>query len=142
MDKLFSILISFLIFLTLACENDTIHEKSACDGVVTINNELYKNASTANFEIVKAEIIDNCLKLKFNSSGCDGNSWQMGLIDSGNIQESFPPRRSIRFTIQNNEVCDAWLTKEYSFDLSKIQVEGNKILLKLSNWEELILYEY
>ena len=142
MNKLFSIFISLFLFSTSSCENKIIPEKSTCDGAVIINNELYKSASTANFEIISAEIIDDCLKLKFNSSGCDGHTWQMDLLDSGDILESFPPRRFIRLTIKNEEACDAWLTKEYSFDLNKIQVEGNQVLLKLSNWEKLLLYKY
>ena len=72
-----------------------------------------------------------------------GLGWREELIDSGAVMESAPPQRNIRMVLDNQELCQAVIRKETSFDISSLQVEGtDKVILHLENFEEDILYEY
>ena len=60
-----------------------------------------------------------------------------------NIAESFPPQRYLKLNLYNNEVCLAVFTKEESFDLTALRVEGtNEVLLNFEGFEESVLYTY
>ncbi len=81
------------------------------------------------------------MNIKFGASGCDGNTWIVKLIDSGEIAESYPCQRTLRLSLDNQEECEAIPTKEISFDISDLQIMGNnKVILHVSGEE--ILYEY
>lgn len=95
--------------------------------------------------LIDLEINDDCLKIKFSSSGCDGKTWETKLIDSVGIMESFPPQRNLRLSLKNEELCLRIVTKELTFDISNLKVDGNQVLLNVSNsngQSEQILYEY
>jgi hypothetical protein len=64
------------------------------------------------------------------------------LIDSEAILESNPPQRNLRLSLKNEESCEAIINKEVSFDISKLQVDGKKVLLNIFNSSGQILYEY
>ena len=87
-------------------------------------------------------INDNCLKINFSSGGCNGDTWELKLIDSEDILESYPPQRNLRLSLKNEELCEAYITKELTFDISNLQVDGNKVQLNLTNSDKNILYEY
>ena len=82
------------------------------------------------------------MKINFSSSGCGGETWEIKLIDSEDIMESNPPQRNLRLSLKNEEVCLAIVTKELTFDISNLQVGGNRVQLNITNSEETILYEY
>jgi len=82
------------------------------------------------------------LKINFSSSGCNGDTWELKLIDSEDILESNPPQRNLRLSLKNEESCLAYITKELTFDISNLQVNGNKVQLNLTNSDKNILYKY
>ena len=138
------ILQSVAIFFFLGCSKpvDNPHS-SQCDGNTIVSEDLYKSAPKDHLTISKAEIVNNCLKITFSSSGCNGDSWVVKLIDSGSVAESFPVQRRLRLSLKNEEDCDAYITKSISFDLTPIQlVEYNKIILHLDDTDYTLLYEY
>lgn len=142
--KLLTIFITLLCFasFTTACSEDDNYINSQCSNEVIVSSELYDTAPNDNLNILETEIKDNCLIIKFGSSGCNGDSWEIKLIDSEMIMESYPPQRNIRLSLKNEELCDAYFTKELSFDIRSLQVEGDKVYLNITNSEEQILYEY
>jgi hypothetical protein len=112
-----------------------------CDQDVIISESEYENAPFDPFSIVDLKIVDNCLKIKFSASGCDGNTWVVKLIDSEWIMLPMIPVRELRLSLDNKELCDALITKEVSFNIESLQVEGsNKVRLDISGTS--ILYEY
>ncbi len=143
-----------LIFLALAClfiscdsdddnNNDTNLVTYDCDQEVVISNEQFQNATTSDVGFVDYSFVDGCLELSYSSSGCDGSTWTVELIDSGNVMESAPPQRNIRMVLDNQEACLAVIGKETSFDISSLRVEGSdEVILHLENFDEDILYEY
>lgn len=136
---------TFLIQLEYSEQLDTvitnINPQTECDQNVIISPTEYQNAPNDPFSITDMTITENCLKIKFGASGCDGNTWIVKLIDSGNVAESYPCQRTLRLSLDNKEECTAVPVKEISFDIKDLQIVGNdKVILHVSDKE--ILYEY
>jgi hypothetical protein len=116
-------------------------DKLSCDQKVIISPEEYENAPNDPFSITEITISGNCLNIRFSASGCDGNTWIVKLIDSGNVAESYPCQRTLRLSLDNKEICTAVPGKEISFDISDLQiVDSDKVILQISG--EAILYKY
>ncbi|MBO6605991.1 hypothetical protein [Psychroserpens sp.] len=131
-----------LLFMNTQCDDDEI-QGSPCDQAVVIDQGFYESAETDDFTFQSAEIIDNCLAVVLSSSGCDGETWSMVLVDSGSVAESLPEQRFLKFVFSNNEECLAVITQERSFDISNLQVEGsNEIILNIDGFPESITYQY
>lgn len=117
------------------------NSQSNCDQDVIINQAEYENAPNHPVSIEDMQIEDNCLRIKFASSGCSGSTWVVKLIDMGVVAESYPCQRTLRLSLDNKEACLAVIDKEMSFNIEDLQIHGdNKVLLNISGtW---ILYEY
>ena len=115
--------------------------QSNCNQNVIISKTEYENAPNDFLEIIDMKIVGNCLKIKFWASGCDRNTWNVKLIDTGIVAESLPEQRTLKLSLENSEDCRAVVTKEISFNIEELQVHGSRrIQLNVSeNW---ILYEY
>ena len=136
------ILIGFVvIFGIIACNNGEDNSNN-CDQVTIISSEQYETAPNDQLFINTLELNGDCLNINFSSSGCDGDTWILKLIDSENIIESIPPQRNLRLSLRNEEVCEAFITKELTFDVSELRVDGNQVLLNITNSDDQILYEY
>jgi hypothetical protein len=121
--------------------DDVMLKASTCDQNVIISELEYQHAPNEHFTITEIKIEGDCLNIKFSASGCDGTSWKVKLIDSGNIAESYPCQRWLRLSLENKEMCDAVFEKEISFNIKGLQIQGNdKVILHVSGNE--ILYEY
>jgi len=130
-----------LLFLP-ACDKDNDDTTMQCDNTVIISADGYLNAPDDHLNINNIEINGDCLVIDFGSSGCHGSTWELKLIDEGIILESYPPQRNLRLSLKNEEVCDAYFTKEVSYNISSLQVGGEKVLLNIKGYDEQVLYEY
>jgi len=140
--KLFLALMG-LITLSCSKEREDENENLAnCDFEILISAEQYADAPSDHLTINSLTIDDNCLKISFSSRGCDGDTWELQLIDSEDFLESDPPQRNLRLSLNNEELCLAYITKEMSFDISSLQEDGNKLQLNLTNSDQSIVYEY
>ncbi len=129
--------------MLLSCsDNDDSGNIANCDSGTLVSSEQYENAPSDKLTINKVEINGDCLSINFSSGGCSGNSWELKLIDSEDILESNPPQRNLRLSLKNEELCAAYITKKLTFDISGLQVDGNKVLLNLINSDYNVLYEY
>lgn len=137
-------IISILVFIFpsfLSCDEDDT--KVNCDAEIIISAEMYNSAPNDYLNIKEVRIEDDCLIINFGSSGCSGESWELKLIDASHILESYPPQRNIRLSLKNEEACQAYFTREVSFDISPLQIEGvDKLYLNIENFDDQILYEY
>ena len=140
------LLIGFgITFLSCSNDDDKNNQKgnsNTCDFKTLVSSSQYKNAPSDQLEINSLEINDDCLKIEFRSGGCDGDTWEVKLIDSEGVLESYPPQRNLRLSLKNEELCDAYITKEVTFDISNLQVDGDKVKLNITNSDKDILYEY
>lgn len=141
MKKLLVLILIGLIFFS-CLNSDNEENQKDCDFETLINSQQYANTNSDQFTINSLAIKDDCFTINFSSSGCDGNSWELKLIDSGAVAESLPPQRDLKLSFKNEEACLAYLTKEITFDISNLQVDGQQVLLNIININESILYEY
>ncbi|PID68724.1 MAG: hypothetical protein CR989_04300 [Flavobacteriales bacterium] len=132
----------FILFLMNTCINNDVAENHNCDYKTIISLAQYQNAPSDNLTINSLKIENECLIINFSSSGCDGQSWEVNLIDSGNVYNDNPLQRNLRLSLKNKELCEAYITKELSFDISNLKVEGHKIQLNLINSGKSLLFEY
>lgn len=133
-----------IIFLLVSCSKSDEPEftDSACDEIAILDNNEFRNGNTENYSVENATINGDCLEVEIVSGGCSGESWEVTLVDAERIAESLPEQRDIKILLENNELCYAIVTKEFSFDLRPLRTTNNEVLLNLENWEERILYEY
>ena len=141
-SKVFSVLALCLLIFNFQCDEDEVIY-SDCEALVIIDNTAYENSESANYSIVNYEIEGDCLNIEISSSGCDADTWQLSLIDSGSVAESFPLQRYLKLELFNNEACLAVLAKSQSFDLSSLSIEGTtEVVLNIEGFEESINYTY
>jgi len=139
--QLFLIDIPLLLCL-ISCE-DKKSDHETCENQVIIGNNEYNIVSDDQITISDLVIDENCLKCTISASGCDGNSWIVKLVAREEIIYSDPPQRDLKLSFQNNEVCTAVISKEFSFDITALEVSGtNNVFLNIVNAGEQISYEY
>lgn len=144
MTRAVFILSFFLISLMLcSCSKTDNDNASNCDLDVIICPIQFANAPNDYVQIQSAEINDDCLKITYAASGCDGSHWSVILIDSSELIESNPPQRRLRLSLDNNEDCEALITQSKSFDISAIQSDAyNRIILNLDGFDGELWYDY
>lgn len=136
--------LSMVLFITLfgGCAKSDDTQYANTEDIVKIDHNAYGTAKT-NYTINSAKIIGNTLEVTLSSSGCDGDTWKATLIDAGAVMESNPVQRAIRIDLKNEETCQANITKKYSFDITKLRVDGvREVSFILDNWRGGLLYKY
>ncbi len=140
MKKILLVLLSICLW---GCDSDDSDGSSGmCGESASIQMDGFFDIPSAAFEIESASVSGDCLLVSISSSGCDGESWEVDLIDQGNLIYTNPPQRILRLTLSTTEVCEAYLTRDYSFDLSSLQVISDGVYLNLVDYDEMLFYEY
>ena len=138
--SIFQLVMLFACFQLLSCAEDDM--LPLADSNVLIDRDAYTSATTDDLLINSLEIKGDFLTINFSASGCDGNSWEVRLIDSGALMYSNPPQRNLILSLKNEEGCEAYITKEVMFDISGLKVNGDKVWLNITNSDKEILYTY
>ena len=137
------LVISTIGLILIACDDYSETDCfKACSQAVIIKAAEYQNAPDDALEILHVQLEGDCLVIRYESGGCDGNSWVIKLIDSEAVMESYPPQRNLRLSLKNQEPCDAIVTKEIAFNVSNLRLEYDKIKLNITNSGDQVLYEY
>ena len=134
--KLFGFCIFTLVFVP-SCNNDNNDDNSTseCDFDTIIDLDLYEVPSPGFYTILNAEIEDECLAITFGASGCDGESWEVQLVSDFPIVAGWTGGANLSLKLTNPEVCAAYFTKTYSFDLSDIHGDNISTMFSLEGWE-------
>ena len=140
MKLVLNLLILPSLFLLVSCSDDD--PTFSCDDQAIISDSELATASRDAVTIQSLEIDGNCLKIRISASGCDGDSWQVRLLGSELVMESLPPQRGMLLSLDNQELCDAVITREMTFDITSTQVDGLSIWLNFIDTDQRILYEY
>lgn len=136
------LLLLALLFLNMQCDDD-MQPSIACDAETIVDNELYENTQSAFYTFGNVEINGDCLSITISSSGCSGETWELELVGSEGVMGSFPVQRNIKVVLTNNEACLAVFSREWTFDLLPLQVNGeSQVTLNLQDFSEPILYSY
>lgn len=116
---------------------------SNCDKEAIKDETRFQQTSTNNYNITNVVLNGDCLEVTISSSGCDPNNWDMNMIASENVMESFPVQRNAKIQLINNEACLAVFQKTVSFNLTPLQAVGqNQIQLSVFGWNQPIVYQY
>ncbi len=135
-------ILAIVFFLSLfSCQKNKHETNLECGESVIVNNVLYNTTSTDNYTITNVKIEGNCLFITIGSSGCN-DDWKATLIDANQISESNPEQRNLKLSLENNQMCLAYFTKEFSFDIRKLQTNNHQIVLNLATWNQQITYSY
>jgi len=135
---------SLILTSLLSCSesDDNPYQNSTCDQITIVDNSRYKSNQSEGFLIRSVQLTGDCLEIEIESSGCNGDTWKVELIDAGRVAESNPEQRDLRVLLEYEEFCNAIVFKTYTFDLRSIRTRNNVVLLNLNLWDEQIRYEY
>ena len=113
---------------------------SNCDKIVLIDGRKYESSTSDKFALLDASMNENCLSVKINyAGGCEDVT--LDLIDADIVMESEPVQRKIKLLLDDQDDCEALVTKTFTFDLSSLKSNPKyTIMLRLDNWEKPILY--
>ena len=136
MLKNFKCPIILLAFILLACNTDDGDLVLPCDFTAFIDLDLYNEPSQSEFAIESAQINDNCLDITFSASGCDGVSWVVQLVSDIPLQAGDFGGANLSLKFTNPEVCEAYITKTYSFSVLDYLNGLEGISFNLQGWEE------
>lgn len=145
--KHFFIIFSSILLFNISCsnnDNNDNNDTSICDKAAqVISDNNFQDIITANYMITNVVLNGDCLSVTISSSGCDGATWQMKLLSSNSIFESFPIQREVKLELDNQEECLAVIQKTISFDLIPFQVdEYHQVVLNIDGWDQSIIYNY
>jgi len=142
--SLFKCIFLCMIFLNTTCDDDVVGvPETDCDQFALADNSLYEGAESDFYQIINAEVFEDCLNLEVSASGCSGETWEFLLLATEDVMESSPVQRNIKLVLINQEACLAVFSREVSFDLTDLQVEGeNEVVFNLQDHEESITYSY
>lgn len=138
------LLFSLILTLIFSCSesDDNPYEDSVCDQMTTVNNEKYKSTQSEGFSIQNVRLIGDCLEVEIASNGCNGDTWEIDLVDADRVAETAILQRDLKILLDNEELCEALILKTFTFDLRPIRTNENVVLLNLELWDEQIRYEY
>lgn len=130
--------ILFLILILLySCNTETAIIDDPCGDSIIVDQTIFDNTDTSNYTITEVSLLNNCLTIVLTSSGCDGNSWDTSLFDSGIQTASIPPQRNLRLALINNEACSALIERSYTFNINSNDSET--IIYNLEGWNNPII---
>jgi hypothetical protein len=127
-----------MTLLVASCSSDN---QINTDQEVIISETLYNQTNTDNYTIEEAVIIGDTLRVTIQSSGCDGSEWDAKLVDSGVVAESYPVQRFAKISLKNEELCDAILTRNFTFNITSLRVE-DQLYLNLEGWDSQLHYDF
>ena len=131
-----------LLLLNTTCDDDNTDE-SSCGVPALVDNSFYEIAETDEFNLIDFDLTDDCLTVEVGASGCDGSTWSLVLVDSGDVAESSPEQRFLKLIFSNDEACLAVFTQTRIFNLSNLRVEGsNEVILNIEGIDEPLSYMY
>ncbi|WP_152604834.1 hypothetical protein [Psychroserpens jangbogonensis] len=132
-----------LLLMNTQCDEDDDIQESNCGQSVIIDNVFFESAVSGDYQLVSFDINEDCLTIEVSASGCDGETWSMVLVDSGEVAESSPEQRYLKFVFTNEEACLAVFNQSRIFNLSGLRVDGsNEVVLNIEGFPEVINYMY
>lgn len=121
----------------IACDIKYV-EELACAPYVDLYFENYDSLARDPVYLHEAFVDGNCLYIKLSySGGCKEHTIDLARMHPWTASSSTIPTFEIRHNA-NNDLCKAYFTKEFRFDLSELKKQGKKefvLTAKLTNDE-------
>jgi len=137
--KILVLSICALVFI-VSCNNDDDESNSECDFNTIVDLELYEEPSPSTYTIVDAEINGSCLEITIGASGCDGQNWNVNLVSDYPISVMDFASSNISLKLTNPEICLAYFTNTYSFDISELTEGLSRFSFMLEGWDSTLEY--
>lgn len=115
---------------------------SDCGQLAVVDRDRFNESDSEGFRIEEVNLNGDCLTIEVVASGCSGRTWEADLIDLGAIAESYPIQRYMKLILENTELCNALISRKFTFDLTHLQTGDEVVTLNLQDWKEQITYEY
>lgn len=107
----------------IPCEISYVEELS-CASFIELDKEGTPGLTNDPVHIQEAFVDGNCLYIKLSySGGCKQHSVDLALILTEGGNTSDVPVFEIRHDA-NDDLCEAWITREFRFDISELRAEG------------------
>ncbi len=136
------IIFGFCLLFTSCDKKDDDHKSVMCSPTI-IDNTVYLNAESDPLSLLNTELtIEGCLKVSIQYGGGCSDVF-LNLVDSGDVLETQPPQRNLRFIFEDDDQCEALILKDYYFNVEVLKVEGSdEVLLNLQGFDTPLLYDY
>ncbi|GAA3607478.1 hypothetical protein Q4Q39_10535 [Flavivirga amylovorans] len=125
-------------FDTEATNKTVIFTDRYCEKGTIVSPKLYKEIKSS--PITSAEINGNCLDVTFSILSTQDRIEDVKLVDSGEVLESMPIQRRIKFYIEENLTKPTSISVTTSFDVSNLAEEGETIILNIDGFDTSIEY--
>ncbi|WP_303317645.1 hypothetical protein Q4Q34_17165 [Flavivirga abyssicola] len=125
-------------FETEATNKTVIFTDRYCEKGIIISPKLYKELKSS--PITSAEINGNCLDITFSILSTQDRIEDVKLVDSGEVLESMPTQRRIKFYIEENLTKPTSMSATTSFDVSNLAEQGETIILNIDGFDTSIEY--
>lgn len=125
-------------FDTEATNKTIIFSDRFCDKGTVISSTLYKDITSSPITSLKIE--GNCLEITFSILSTQDRIEDATLVDSGEILESFPVQRRLKFNIKENLTKPTSITVTTSFDISNLAKQGETVRLNIEGYNDSIEY--
>ena len=143
--KIIMLLLLCTSLMNFQCDDDApiAYEQNCSDDNLISDNTAFNNTESNFYSLIDAIIDGDCITISFSSSGCSGETWNLKLIDSEAVIESFPPQRNLKVVLENDEACLAVFTQQRAFDITSLRIEGaNEVILNIEGLEQSLRYSY
>lgn len=131
--------------MMFSCDDDDDNPQptSDCGPYVEADDARYSEALNSSlYTLDTAWIEGDCVSILISSSCCGNtDNWELDLVDSDGLAESFPPQRFIALDFINNDECQAICLDTFSFDMGRIDRENyDTILLNLNEFSDQLVW--
>lgn len=134
--KLLALCVCSVFFMFSCSDDDDGASVSECDFNSIVDGSLFEVPSPNAYVISNAEINEDCIEITIQSGGCSGDSWEVDLISNYPISNGFTNNAVLSLKLVDLELCEAYISKTYSFDLSEIHDESMNTIFSVEGWDE------
>lgn len=123
--KPFFILSMVSLSLLTSCSEQVVMPLNNCPKYKELYYLESASLKTDPINVMDAKIEDDCLRLTLQyGGGCREHEVDLILVVPECATPPFPPPAFLISHDANGDLCEAWITKEVSFDISGLQEEG------------------
>ncbi|MDO5980520.1 DUF6970 domain-containing protein [Flavivirga spongiicola] len=125
-------------FDTEAINEKILFTDRNCEKGTIISPKLYKELKPS--PITSAKTNGNCLEITFSILSTQDRIEDVKLVDSGEVLESSPAQRRIKFNLKESLTKPTSISVTTSFDVSNLAEQGETIILNIDGFGTSIEY--
>lgn len=135
----------FFSFVFTNCDSTDLPLNNQTCGSEIIIDTNYDSTTGDAFTITNITITENCLTATVQYGGGCGDelvSFEF-LASTASFPVTIPAMLDTKIIMDDNDDCEALITKDISFDLTALEEEGfNNINIGVEGWNEILQYSF